>query len=335
MPESTTATFRFGGYELDLAKGTLRHGRESLFLRPKAYSILTHLAEHTGRVVPKSELMDAAWPGIFVTEDSLTQSIREIRKTLGENTIRTVSKRGYMLAVPTEEMPDLSRQPIIAVLRFRNDSGNPADQALVDGFAEDIINGLARFGTFTVLARNSSFSFASYEASEWQQIRARIGTDYVVEGSIDRQGERIVAAVSLADAVNGTQIAWWPGSTTPACCRRCASRSPALPLMNSYCAGLPCCATRPRAISRARKLYSWPPWRRTATMGSPAPIWRCRVSSLPNSGGPVRPCSPTRATLSSAAWRWRPTSPPAAGCSRSSDSICANMRRRSRTCGSA
>ena len=206
MPESTVSVCRFGSFTLDLAQGTLRRGAEPVFLRPKAYTILAHLAENTGRVVPKSELMDAAWPGIFVTEDSLTQSIREIRKTLGENMIRTVSKRGYMLAVGSEELPDLSRQPIVAVLRFRNDSGNPSDDALVDGFAEDIIYGLARFGTFTVLARNSSFSFTSYLSPEWQQIRARIGADYVVEGSVNRYGDRIVAAVSLADASNGSQL---------------------------------------------------------------------------------------------------------------------------------
>ncbi|TJW47657.1 MAG: adenylate cyclase, partial [Mesorhizobium sp.] len=91
-------TFRFGGFTLDLARGTLRGPDEPLFLRPKAYTLLTHLARNMGRIVPKSELMEVAWPGIFVTEDSLTQSIREIRKAIGEDMVRTVSKRGYMLA---------------------------------------------------------------------------------------------------------------------------------------------------------------------------------------------------------------------------------------------
>ncbi|TCN25248.1 transcriptional regulator [Sinorhizobium americanum] len=58
-------------------RGTLRRGAEPVILRPKAYTVLTYLAEHTGRVVPKSELMDATLPGILGTEDSLTQSIRE------------------------------------------------------------------------------------------------------------------------------------------------------------------------------------------------------------------------------------------------------------------
>lgn len=198
--------FRFGGFTLDLARGTLRGPDEPLFLRPKAYTLLTHLARNMGRIVPKSELMEVAWPGIFVTEDSLTQSIREIRKAIGEDMVRTVSKRGYMLAAEAEQSPEIGAQPIVAVLRFRNESGDPADEAIVDGFAEDIINGLARFGTVTVLARNSSFSFASFARTEWPQIRSRIGADFLVEGSVRRQGEQVVAAVNLVDTASASQL---------------------------------------------------------------------------------------------------------------------------------
>ena len=60
-----------------------------------------------GRVVPKAELMDAVWPDTYVTEDSLTQSIREIRKAMGDSQhlIRTVSRRGYMLAAADLRSP--------------------------------------------------------------------------------------------------------------------------------------------------------------------------------------------------------------------------------------
>ncbi|TJW55455.1 MAG: adenylate cyclase, partial [Mesorhizobium sp.] len=82
----------------------------------------------------------------------------------------------------------------------------PADEAMVDGFAEDLINGVARFGTVTVLARNSSFSFSSFGRGEWPQIRARIGADYLVEGSLRRQGEHVVVAVSLVDIATASQL---------------------------------------------------------------------------------------------------------------------------------
>lgn len=198
--------FRFAAFALDLERGTLRRGSEAIFLRPKAYGLLTHLARNMGRIVPKAELMDVVWPGVFVTEDSLTQSIREIRKAIGDELVKTVSKRGYMLAAEAEGAPELGTQPVVAVLRFRNDSGNPVDEALVDGFAEDVINGLARFRAVTVLARNSSFSFASYARSEWAQIRDRIGADYLVEGSVRRQDNKFLAAVNLIDAATASQL---------------------------------------------------------------------------------------------------------------------------------
>ena len=186
---------------------TVTMNRPSCAPRPTPFS--PTLAQNIGRVVPKSELMDSVWPGIYVTEDSLTQSIREIRKVLGDDKqelIRTISRRGYMLAVAAEPVADAGIQPIVAVLRFRNETGDAAQVPLVDGFAEDIINGLARFGTVTVLARNSSFSLSSESKSDWSLARARIGADYLVEGSIRRHGKRLRVSVSLVDAANLVQL---------------------------------------------------------------------------------------------------------------------------------
>lgn len=102
--------------------GTLRGVSEPLFLRPKAFALLSHLARNMGRVVPKSELMDVVWPGVYVTEDSLKS-----RKVPGDEMVRTVSKRGYMLAAEAAAAPEISAQPIVAVVRFRNESGDPAE----------------------------------------------------------------------------------------------------------------------------------------------------------------------------------------------------------------
>lgn len=205
-------TFRFGPFALDLRMGTLTRGGEAVFLRPKPYAVLVHLARNMGRVVPKDELFEAIWPNVYVGEDSLTQAIREIRKGLGDaaqDQVRTVARRGYMLTGQAEQpiVPGTT-QPIVAVLRFRNDSSGVArgDDNLVDGFAEDIINGLARFGSVTVLARASSFAFASYAQPEWSSIAAKVGADYVVEGSVRRSGKEAQIVVSLIDAARSVQL---------------------------------------------------------------------------------------------------------------------------------
>ncbi len=210
MPiDAAGENFRFGGFVLDLRQGVLRRDDEPAFLRPKAQALLTHLARNMGRVVPKSELMDAVWPGIYVTEDSLTQSIREIRKVLGDDRqqlVRTISRRGYMLAADIETAAAINTQPIVAVLRFRNETGDPAQVPIIDGFAEDLINGLARFGTVTVLARNSSFALDSDSPADWALARSRIGADYLVEGAVRRAESRLRVSVSLVDASNLVQL---------------------------------------------------------------------------------------------------------------------------------
>ncbi len=178
--------YRFAGFTLDLAKGVLPRDDEPAPQRPKAQALLTHLAMNSGRVVPKSELMDTVWPGIFVTGDSFTQSFREVRKVLGDESqkvIRTVSRRGYMLAPDTRPYLSEKAQPILAVLKFRNETGDETQSPLIDGFAEEIINGVARFRIITVLARHSSFSIAAAGPDDWGKARDLIGEK-------DRGGQR-------------------------------------------------------------------------------------------------------------------------------------------------
>ena len=212
MPETSDAgeIFRFGPFVLDVRMGTLSNHDQDIFLRPKPYALLLHLARNMGRVVPKAELMDAVWPDIYVTEDSLTQSIREIRKSLGDaaqEQVRTVSRRGYMLTGQAEQpATPAATQPVVAVLRFRNENGDAAREPIVDGFAEDIITGLARHSSVTVLARNSSFQFPSYEPEAWSDAVARIGADYLVEGSVRWSGDDARIGVNLIDAKGLVQL---------------------------------------------------------------------------------------------------------------------------------
>jgi TolB-like protein len=207
--DSTSKTYHIGDFTVDVQSGVLLRDKQTIFMRPKAQTLFSLLALNIGRVVSKADLMDAAWPGIFVTEDSLTQSIREIRRTLGDERqtlIRTISKRGYLLAANPEDVDDGAAQPIVAVLRFRNESGDEGQTPIVDGFGEDIINGLARFGRVTVLARHSSYSISNNGSVDWATARSRIGADYLVEGAMRRADKKVRVTVNLVDAEKLTQI---------------------------------------------------------------------------------------------------------------------------------
>ena len=95
--------YRFGDFVFDAGRGALTRDGVQLKLRPKSFHVLSFLLENHGRVVSKQELLDAAWPDVAVTEDSLVQCLIDIRKALGEqgqDFIRTVPRRGYIWEVP-------------------------------------------------------------------------------------------------------------------------------------------------------------------------------------------------------------------------------------------
>lgn len=95
--------FTFGEFTLDMDAGLLRRGHQEIQLRPKAFAVLVYLVERPGRLVSKSELIESVWPDAAVTDNSLVQCIREIRRALdddSEQLIRTVARRGYVFAAP-------------------------------------------------------------------------------------------------------------------------------------------------------------------------------------------------------------------------------------------
>ena len=212
--------YRFGSFILDTSRACLRDGEREIELRPKSFDILRYLVERPGRLLSKDELMQAIWPNLFVTDDSLTRCISDVRQALGHEgrrMIKTVPKRGYLFAVPVQtgetvlapaaDAPatrELIEGPSVAVLPFTNLSGDAAQDYLSDGITEDIINELSCFSSLSVIARHSSFSFKA-KAIDVREIGRRLGVRYIVEGSVRRFGDRIRITAQLVDAETGVQ----------------------------------------------------------------------------------------------------------------------------------
>jgi len=110
---------RFDRFALDLTRGCLRAGDQDIGLRPKTFEVLRYLADNAGRLVPKQELFDAAWPNVSVCDDSLVQCIRELRQKLRDDDrrlIKTVSRRGYLLdATVSAQAPPFCAGPAARV----------------------------------------------------------------------------------------------------------------------------------------------------------------------------------------------------------------------------
>jgi adenylate cyclase len=88
----------FDRYVLDLNRGCLLLNGNEVRLRPKTFAVLRFLVENAGRLVTKDEIFAAVWPNLAVTDDTLVQSIGELRRELSEDgarLIKTVPRRGY------------------------------------------------------------------------------------------------------------------------------------------------------------------------------------------------------------------------------------------------
>ena len=101
-PLPDRGAYRFGGFTLDLTGGALTaaDGAE-IALRPKSFTLLCHLVENAGRLLGREELTQVLWPGVFVTEDSLVQCVKEVRRALRDDErrlLRTLPRRGYLFA---------------------------------------------------------------------------------------------------------------------------------------------------------------------------------------------------------------------------------------------
>jgi predicted ATPase/DNA-binding winged helix-turn-helix (wHTH) protein len=91
---------RFGRFELSSGERILRRDGEVVPLGGRALDILIYLAEHSGEVATKKELIDHAWPAVVVEEGTLRVHISAIRKALGDGKcgnryIANIQGRGY------------------------------------------------------------------------------------------------------------------------------------------------------------------------------------------------------------------------------------------------
>ena len=99
----------------------------------------------------------------------------------------------------------LPKRPSIAVLPFTNMSGDPAQEYIGDGISENIISALSVGSGMFVIARNSTFTYKG-RSVKVQQIAEDLGVRYVLEGSVQKFGDRLRVTAQLIDALNGYHL---------------------------------------------------------------------------------------------------------------------------------
>ena len=98
-----------------------------------------------------------------------------------------------------------SDKPSIAVLPFVNMSDDPKKQYLGDGMSEQIITGLSQGPYIYVTSRTSSFAYRDKNMTA-QQIADKLGVRYLLEGSVQREDDRVRIHAQLIDGQNGNHI---------------------------------------------------------------------------------------------------------------------------------
>ena len=108
--------YRFSGHILSPARRTLvRNGRE-LRLIPRCFDLLVLLIERRDEAVSRIDILDSVWSDVVVSEGALSQAVRTLRRTLGDDPreptfIRTLPRHGYRFACEdVVEEPDVGQR---------------------------------------------------------------------------------------------------------------------------------------------------------------------------------------------------------------------------------
>ncbi len=101
--------YAFNDFRLEIASFSLRRGDELIPLAPTSFGTLVLLLRHAGQTVTKDELMARVWPNSFVSEESVTQCVYSLRRTLGDDSaqpkyIATLPRRGYRFIAPVRPL---------------------------------------------------------------------------------------------------------------------------------------------------------------------------------------------------------------------------------------
>jgi len=103
-----SATYEFGDFRVETSSFRLLKAGQPVALEPKALELLIFLIENNNQMLGKTDILNAVWGDVFVTENALSREIALLRKALGDDSkqpkyIETVQGRGYRFIAPVKE----------------------------------------------------------------------------------------------------------------------------------------------------------------------------------------------------------------------------------------
>jgi adenylate cyclase len=163
--------------------------------------------------------------GICISDDAHRQIRGKVDSSfddIGEQNLKNISEpmRAWCIRLPGEAAPAvrtgssraqrsqvlaLPDKPSIAVLPFDNMSAEAGQEYLADGIVEAITATLSRIRSFFVIARNSAFAYKG-RAANVRDIGKELGVAYLLEGSVQKAGNRLRIIVQLVETEGGAHV---------------------------------------------------------------------------------------------------------------------------------
>jgi TolB-like protein/tetratricopeptide (TPR) repeat protein len=220
---------RFGDFELDPEGYELRRSGAPVRLERIPMELLLLLAANSGRLVPRSALVERVWgKDHFLDGDgAINTAVRKLRVALGDSVekprfIETVTGKGYRFmanALNAEasgvaarlageaRTGDRCRRTLLAVFPFENFSKDPRDAYLSDGITEELITCLgetapAELGVFG----RTTATECHRRGMTLEQMGHELGAQFVIEGSVRGSGERVRINVRLVQVSDQVQV---------------------------------------------------------------------------------------------------------------------------------
>ena len=209
----TKTSYEFGPFLVDARERQLLRDGKPVPLTPKVFDVLLVLAQNSGHILSKDELMKLVWPDTAVEEGNLARNISTLRRALGETSgrheyVETIPWRGYRFAAEVKEVRDSRAGPqmeSIAVLPFVNVAADPNLEYLSDGITESLIDNLSQLTALKVMSRNSVFRYKECEAHA-QTVGRELNVQAVLMGRVAQRGDLLSVSVELVDARDDAHI---------------------------------------------------------------------------------------------------------------------------------
>jgi adenylate cyclase len=164
---------------------------------------------------PKPEVTSKGKIAVSQTEKVPTVASPSTEGALKEPLIPSLPEKASKPAAPPAPKVEVAHKekmafplpdkPSIAVLPFVNLTGDPQKEFFSDGLTEDLITTLSKVPNLFVIARNSTFAYKG-KPVKVQQVAEDLGVRYVLEGSIQKAGQRVRITAQLIDALKGHHI---------------------------------------------------------------------------------------------------------------------------------